>query len=497
MDSSRKLLVKGAAWIASARIIINLIALASTIILARLLLPEDFGLVAIAESIAIMAASITELSLVQALIQHDDPEERHYHTAFTLNLIRAVLLALFLCGISFPVAAAYGDPRLGPILFVIAGSTVIGALENPKLITFQRKLVFLQEASLSVGTKLAAFVTAITIALVYQSYWALILGGVAGQTARVLISYLVVHYRPRICFTEWRDLVSFSGWLTFGQAIRSINMRSVPLALGFVISPASLGHYSLGVRLAGMAVNESIGPLRQTLFPAFSRMKDDRGRLQAAYIRAQAFLCSLAFPVSVGFALLAEPLIGLLIGEKWLPAVPIIQVLTIIAALEVLESSTPLGMAVGRTKALFRRDLRVFIIRIPLILAGGLIGHATSLGIIMGVVFGRSLSSIVNLIWNMQLVKDSTDLSLKNQFAVFARPAIAAAFMSAALSYIEYENLIDVEGLNQTFALFGLIIVGGVTYTITLLCAWIIQGRPSGPEKDVSQFVASLAKRWV
>ncbi|MFB0613926.1 lipopolysaccharide biosynthesis protein [Aurantiacibacter poecillastricola] len=495
MSSKRALLLKGASWLALARIAINLLAFASTLILARLLVPEDFGLVAIAEAFAIILVSITELSLAQALIRHDNPEEHHFHTAWTLNFARSVGLAAIMAGLSFPAAAIYGDPRLAPVLLVLAGGTLLGGLENPKLIVFQRKLVFWQEFVLSVGAKVAAFVVAIGIAVAFRSYWALILGGIAGGLARVALSYVLIPYRPRFGLSAYRDLLSFSIWLTFAQAIEVINKRSVPIAIGLVVSTASLGQYAMGVRLAQMPVREGISPVRKMFFPAFASIKNDIARLRAAYLRAQESLCTLAFPIAGGLTALAEPAVRILIGEKWLPAVPIIQVISLAAALEVMESTSALAMAVDRTKALFERNLRAFLIRIPLILLGGWLGSLTLVGIVMGVVYGRSLASVINMIWNMQLVRDAIGLRVRRQLAVGLRPAIATGAMMVALLVPLSLFPITKGGVESAFKLIGLVAFGAATYIAMLAVVWLAAGQPEGPEAEALRLGTRLPQR--
>lgn len=191
--STRDRLVNGALWIGASRIALNLIALLSTLILARLLVPEDFGLVAIAESVAIIVISVTELSLAHALIQHKDPAKHHYDTAWTLNIARAIGLALLIAALASPATAIYDDPRLHELLFVIGATTIISACENPKIITFHRDLIFWQDFVLNVLSKIAGFIVAVGLAYAYQTYWALILGSVAAQLMRVIVSYVSAH----------------------------------------------------------------------------------------------------------------------------------------------------------------------------------------------------------------------------------------------------------------------------------------------------------------
>ena len=131
----------------------------------------------------------------------------------------------------------------------------------------------------------------------------------------------------------------------------------------------------MGDNLAQLPTREAIAPLTEPLYPAFSRVADDHERLRAGYQRAQAFITAVALPIGVGFALLASPLILHFMGEKWAPAVIVAQGLSAIFALQTLGSlAQPLGMAAGATKLLFKRDVQMFFVRLPVIrreFAGG------------------------------------------------------------------------------------------------------------------------------
>ncbi|QNE04859.1 lipopolysaccharide biosynthesis protein [Croceicoccus marinus] len=494
-SNNRSRLYKGAGWVGATRILMNLIAFVSTIVLARLLLPDDFGIVAIAESISVIVTSVTELSLAKALIQHSDPRRRHFDTAWTLNITRSMILGGVVAAISVPVAAAYGDERLVPLLIVLGATVVASGLDNPKVVIFQRNLVFWQETLLGVIPKLLGFISALAIAVIFESFWALVAGSVVAQVSRIAISYILAPYLPRLTFAAYRELLSFSIWLTFSELIKTVNFRSDTLVLGAFVGPTPLGYYSYGGKLAYLPVRESLGPIRQLLFPAFSLIKGEMYRLRAAYMQSQGVLCTLAFPIGIGFAVLAEPIIRLLIGEKWLPIAPIVQVLGVVSAIQTIENSQPLAMSLGRTKRIFTRELRVFLIRIPLVILGLIVGQYPFIGIIMAVVLARAAANIVNIFLNLQLVRDVINLPIRKQLKVVMRPVLASLAMTAglALAQIKFETpSSSVEGL---LALSLLIALGGLFYVGSLSILWLIAGRPDGPEREILGLFEKVWKR--
>ena len=483
-EGMRGRLAKGATWVAAARVLINLTGFASTIILARLLTPADFGLVAIASTVMIVIGSITELSLSQALVQHRDPGDDHFHSAFTLNLLRSGLLGAIVAALAVPIGMLYKDPRLIAIMLIIAASTCISGLFSPRLVVFQRKLLFWQDFTMSVAQKLCGFVVSVVLAVVYRNYWALIGGLVATQLSALVISYLLAPYRPRLMLAKTRELLSFSIWLSLGQAINTLNWRADQLFIGYFLGAPALGVYSVGDNLASMPTREATTPLAQTLFPGFARMIDEPDRLREAYQRAQAFLCAVALPVGFGFALLARPIVLVALGAKWLPAVLVIQLLAGIFAIQTLSSALqPLAMAMGETRDLFVRDVINLAIRFPLIL----VGLAT--GGLAGIVYARCVSGVLSTLINMAMAKRLLQLPLREQLAANMRALISVAVMAAVVHGADVA-IADPAGRNMLALKLALLSgIGAVAYGGCSYLLWTIGGRGQGPEEEVARML--------
>ncbi len=341
----RKQLAVGSIWTAGVRAGISLMGLANTVILARLLTPEDFGLVAVASVVFAIISAFTGLSLAAALIQHKDPQREHYDTAWTLEVMRGVFVGALLCGIGV-FFAIYGDPRIELIMYAFGATAIIGALKNPRIIDFQRRLSFKQELLIQLAEKFASIVAAVTIALIYQTFWAIVAGWLASQIISVVLSYLLIPYLPRISLRHWRSLFSFSSWVALGSGIRELNWRGDKLMVNAVLGPSVLGQYDVGGRLSALPVRESVAPLVHVLFPAFSKLQEESARLRNAYVRAQRILAMVAFPVGIGFALVAGPLVEFALGPGWATAGLVIQVLSTLFALQAI--ATPFApMAMG------------------------------------------------------------------------------------------------------------------------------------------------------
>ena len=242
-----------------------------------------------------------------------------------------------------------------------------------------------------------------------------------------------------------------------------------------------LGAYAVGDNLAQIPTREAIAPLTHTLFPAFSRIAGDKPRLALGYQRAQALVTAIALPVGVGFALLAEPMVLAMMGEKWRAAIPIIQALSAVFALQTLGSLVqPLGMATGATRNLFQRDLLMFVLRLPVIIGAMLVWGLT------GLIYARVVTGLTAAVVNMALVRRLTGLTLTAQLFANLRSLSAVAVMAAGVIAIGEQFNHHNPGLIALLVELGLrATLGAVIYVGTTLLLWQVAGRPNGPEREV------------
>ena len=210
----------------------------------------------------------------------------------------------------------------------------------------------------------------------------------------------------------------------------------------------------MGDNLAAMPTRETIGPLETTLFPGFKQIVHDNERLKTAYKSAQSLITAIVLPIGVGCALIAYPLVLLTMGAKWLPVVQVIQVLSCVFALQTLSSPVhPLAMAKGETKLLFKRDLFSFVIRVPIIIAGMLIGG------LVGIIYARAITGIIAIFINMHLVRRLIGTEITAQIAANVRSLVSIACMVVG--------------------------VGALLYVASHFLLWQVAGKPSGPESEV------------
>lgn len=481
-------LTKGSLWISASRSLTNALQFLSTIVLARILVPEDFGLVALATTMLAILSSLTNISMTAALVHHKNPTVDHLNTAWTLSLARGLCLAAVFCLLAHPAADFYSEPRLADVMYALAIGVFLTGLPNPRRVMLQKSLVFWQDFVLDVSQKLIGVVVSITIALVYQTYWALVIGTIAGQLALVLISYTVLPFLPRFSLKHAKDLWSFSVWLTLGSAINTINWRFDHILIGRFLGSASLGYYTVGDKIAIMPTRELTQPLHQTLFPALTHVVHDPERLRRAYQRAQALVTAVALPCGIGIVMIAHPLITLAMGEKWLPAVPVVQALGAVFAIQTIGLVQPLAMAKGATRLLFKRDMQMFAVRIPFIVAGMYFGG------LLGIVYARVFTGLLATVVNMMLVRSLTDIPVFGQIWVNIRTIVSVSVMAAGVGFLNHylPHTTDHWLLAKELAL--LCLTGAILYFGTMLVLWLATRRPAGPERELVAILASIRR---
>lgn len=489
-ESARAKVAKGATWLAAARFAVNSLGFLSSLILARVLVPADFGLVALAMSFLAITNSLTDLSLSAALISHPAPVSAHYDTAWSLGLCRGLLVAAAFAALGWIVAPVFGDPRLVDVMLALSLTIILSGLSNPRAIMLTKDLIFWQQFMLQVSQKIVGFAVSVAIAFTYRSYWALVLGTLAGQFAGTMLSYLVLPYRPRLRFSGFPDLFTFSSWMSLSAMLNTFNWRLDHFLIGGYVGQADLGYYTMGDTIASLPTRETAVPLVSTMFPALSRLAHSPERLAHAYIRAQSLITAIALPAGVGIALISEPLVHLVLGQKWAPSILVVQALGSVFAFQSMAVlAPPVAMATNQTRLLFIRALQGFLIRVPLVLFGlWYAGFA-------GVIYSRCISGLIGIGQNMQIVKAACNLTFRAQIATSARSVLSTAAMAAVVAILNRHMEQSKETLELIFAIASMVLAGALSYAFTHGMLWLAQGRPEGPESEILSALSTLASR--
>ena len=479
----------GSAWLVASRLGTRAIDFVTLLVLARLLTPADFGVVAVALTLVQILEAIFELPTSQVLVRAKAISPSLLDTAFTLGLLRGAVLAGGLAAAAVPFALAYGDPRLVPLICFLSLAPALRGLVSPKLVVFARAIDFRRDCAIELLGKLCGFGVAITVAGTSHSYWGIAAGTVATPAAMAICSFALAPYRPRLTLAHWRDFASFIGWNSASQAVSAVNWQMSRLVLGALVPRAALGSYSLGSDLAGIPEQAMVKPVMRPLMSGFAVIAEEPDRLARAYLRATATLVTLGTPVMLCLSLLAEPAIGLVLGGKWLAAAPIVQWLALFYIVPLFAAPfAPLVIALGRNERLLRQNLIELAFRLPLIITGARVWG------VAGVVAAQAASVVLMTLCAMVFTRQLAGISLGKQLRAGGRAMLAGAVCAAVLWALRRAST-GTTGLALFAALAMVTVAAWAAYGVALLALWHWAGRPAGIEASGLGLANSLAKR--
>jgi PST family polysaccharide transporter len=474
----------GATLMIASRLITRGIDLATLVALGRILSPADFGLVAIAMSVILIIEGISELPALQALIRLDVLDKAHYDTAFTLAILRGMVLAATLFALAWPLAYLYGDHRLVGLLCTLWIAPAGRSLGSPAFAEFFRKFDFRPILAIEVTGKSLAFLISVNLAWFTGSYWSIAAGTIVAPVSMAILSHVAAPYRPHLSLVAWREFASFFGWTTASQLMTAINFQLDQLILARFISPQQLGRFSMAANLSNLPTQIVIAQVVNPLVVAFSHIRDNGQRLAAAYRSSAVTMVAIGVPAMIGLNMIADPAIRLILGEQWLQSVTMLRWLSIASLPYFFVSALgPLSMALNRTKIFLELSAIEFCLRLPLILL------ATVYFGIQGVLVVRLAVAIVVMGCSMLAVRGLTGLSITSQLLSPWRPILSGILMALAIWPLQ-GWLADLHSLPAlALGLAAVVGLAAIVYSGALMLLWRLAGSPDGFEaKAVALF---------
>lgn len=479
---------RSAVFLVLVQLLAKSLDLIAIVVLARLLTPADFGLVTLAASVMLIANSLTEIPVVEALIGRESVQRADLDSAFTLTALRGLATALSLILLAAPLAWAFEDNRLAMILMILAVGPLVQGLASPSVVHSIKAVDYGILARAQFVGRLAAFVTMMLFAWITRSYWALVAGMVAGPVVTALATHFLAPYRPRLSTERIGSILSFAGWVTLSRVVFTVNQQFDRFFVGAILGKQRLGFYAMAGDLSSMATFLVATPVTQPLFAGFAQMAGDPERLRAAYLRGQQILFTVVAPIGCLFAVLADPVVHLVLGAAWLETVPLIQWLAPAIAVQLLIlPAHALVMALNRPGLLVWRELLSLILRLPpTLLAAWWFGLVAAAG-------ARALAAVIMTLAVLAVARRLIDVSLWQQLTNCARAGGALAAMVAVTLVLYGMSPTPSTVIGRVFELAGLVSAGLGVYGAVLFTLWHLAGRPDGAER----WALGLAGRFI
>ena len=479
-------LARGSAWMIGMRWAIRGVGLISTVILVRLLSPEDFGVVAMAMVAVAILESFTHSGTDLALLRNLDATREHYDTAWTLEIIQAVLLAVALYATAPLVGGHFEDPRVTEVIRILSLSGLIGGFQNIGVVNFRRDLLFGQEFRFGVARKLATVFVTVAAALWLRSYWALVIGQVLGRVIGVGISYRMSDYRPRISLARLGEIWGFSQWLVLARFSGLVNRAFDRWVVGSIAGTAAMGHYYVAADFAASPSDEVVLPMSRAAFPVYSRLQDNAPALRQAFHNVLASMTAISLVMGLGMAVVAEDFVRVVLGPKWLEAIPLMPWLGVFGALYgIVHTLNIFLLATGRERTTGLMTAGNAVLTVPVLLYAGQTGG------IIGIAAAKAGVALLFVLALAIVATRRPPISLRVLWSG-VWPALAAALtMAAAVKLLQAAQPVGPPALG----LLRDVAAGVIVYISATAALWVVRGRPDGIEREAYRHARRFVAR--
>ena len=460
--SLKKQATVGVAWTFAQQFGNQFIGFVVSVILARLLLPEEFGLIGMIAVFVAIGNTLLHSGLTKSLIRGEDLDNEDYSTVFYFNLGSSILIYAIIYLIAPQIAKFYEQIILVEILRIYCLSFIISAFSAVQLARLTKIMDFKTQTIIAIPSAVIGGIVGITMALSGYGVWSLVWSSIVTATVNSVQLWIYSKWTPELSFNyrKFKFHFNYGYKLTLSELLDRIFNNIFLIVIGKYFSPAQVGFYTRAETMKQLPVTNLSNALNRVTFPLFVTIQNDEVRLKRVYKKLMQIVVFVITPVLVILAILAEPTFRLLFTEKWLPAVPYFQILCITGILYPLHSYNLTILNVKGRSDLFLK-LEVFkklLIIITLIIT-------IPLGI-MAMLYGQIVISIIaffiNAHYTGKFINYSALQQLKDVFPILLLSVLMGLFIYA----------IDNYGLDSSLDLIRIMVGGVVGFSIYIFAAY-------------------------
>ncbi len=461
---------RGGIYMASITFALRPVSMGLAILLARLLVPKDFGLMALAMILVNAANYFTDMGMRPTVVQTKEDINKVAHYAFVIVMVTSTLFTVFAAMTAAPLAKALGGgPELVPILRWMSLYVALDGLWIIPEALLRRNLKFKQLGLVSIPAELSSTLIAIPLAMMGYGPWSLVVGQLLGQVVRIVI--LWAYARPWIWLhpQKW-DLPIIKGMFHYGLPSMAGGMTKYfqnqidTLLVGRNLGPATVGIYNkayvLTTRLADMLTTSIFG---NVLFPSYSKMQDEKPRLTRAYLLSTRMVVLIIMPMALGLAVTAPILVPVLLGPQWVPMIPIWQIFSLYGLTRPISTNAaPLFSAIGQPRRNLTASIVLLSVMVPALLL--LIGPYDAIGAAVAVSLANVVAVLFN-VWQVNQVLPGTAV----RTGVESLPFFLAGGLMVLGVMASQSWIVNLTGGENVLALVLLIVIAAVIYTGAIL----------------------------
>lgn len=381
--------ISGLGWSLGAQVLKQGSQFLISVFLARLLAPQEFGLVAMVVVFSGFASLFNDLGFGPALVQRQEIEERHFCSVFWLNMVFGTALAGLMSGVSPLIAKFYREPRLIPIVILVGLCFPLSSLGLVQKAILTRKMDFRSLGLIDFGIATISGIIAIVLAERGFGVWSLVYQMLCLAILEVVGLWWVSSWRPRALFdrTAIRELLGFSSNLTGFSAINYWYRNGDNLLVGKFFGSVALGTYSRAYNLMLLPLSQITYVVSKVMFPTLSRLQDDQKRVKDIYLRSIALIALVTFPLMLGLLVVADHFILAIYGTAWAGVIPILRVFCILGLVQSISSTAGwIFQSQGRTDWMFWWGIICALVSVGAMILGVYLGSAMAVAACLTVV---------------------------------------------------------------------------------------------------------------
>lgn len=435
------------------------------ILLARILLPQDYGLISLVTIFITIANVFVQSGFNTALIQKKDADEVDFSSVFYLSLGVSIIMYILTFFGAPLVADFYREPELTIVLRVLAITLFLGALNSIQNAVVAKRMQFKKLFFSSLGASLISGVAGIILAYLGFGVWALVFQQIFSQASITIILWFTVKWRPMIVFSIKRvkGLFHYGSKILASSLINTIYMNLTNLVIGKIYTPEVLGMYNRGEQFPQLIVNNINGSIQSVMLPTLSSEQDNKERIKNIVRRSIVTSSFIIFPALVGLSAIAEPAVRIILTDKWLPCVPFLQIFCFTYALIPIHTANLQAInAIGRSDIFLKLEIYRNVISIIILIITIPYGiYAIAWGELVGLI----ISSFINAHSNSKLINYSYKEQLED--------VILSFILSVIMGLIVYSiNLLNITPLLTLIIqiVVGIVIYVSISYLFKLEC---------------------------
>ena len=449
--------LRSSLWLGLASIVLRFMELVRSVILARLLLPEVFGVMGIIHLLREGITQLSQTSFNQAIIYRKTKIEESVNTAWVLNIIRGFILFALMLFLSPLIASFYDEEFLNTGIKILGIVFIFEGLYNVNMVLYQKNIDLKKIAILNMTTNAVGIIVVIVLAYYLRNVWALLVGIIFTSIANVSLSYFITEKKPKFSFDSslaW-EMFHYAKYLTGAGIIYFLTKRLDDGLIGKLLGMRELGFYINAYFFANLPSTHIHSLLSPLIFPTYSYYNQDQEKLNQLFLRVFKVISTVSIPASFGVLALSDEIASVLLGKIWEPMVPALKILVFFGLFRALAGCTgPLLNAMGKPEItfwiMFGKLAMIAIIIYPLTVEYGIMGTAIAITIPM----------LLEQIYLWFVIKRLTSIKILTLLGVVIRPTLLAGVMYAFIMFLKTILPLTSIPLFFFYVLIGILVYG-------------------------------------